>query len=165
MLTTLRFFKLLAIVVWLGGIVFFAFVLAPVAFTRLPSPHLAGMVVGGTLSILHTVGLFCGLLFLLATLSTYALARYRKPRIAAEAALVCAMLALTAYSQFSVIPRMEVDRQRVAASGVDIDSASPSNPSRRDFDHLHGLSEKLEGIVLLAGVAVVWLLARREELA
>ncbi len=163
MLTTLRFFKLLAIVVWLGGIVFFAFVLAPVAFTRLPSPHLAGMVVGGTLSILHTVGLFCGLLFLLATLSTYALARYRKPRIAAEAALVCAMLALTAYSQFSVIPRMELDRQRVAASGVDIDSASPSNPSRRDFDHLHGQSEKVEGIVLLAGLGVVWLLSRREE--
>ena len=164
MLTALRFVKLLAVVVWLGGIVFFAFVLAPVAFTRLPSTHLAGMVVGGTLSILHLAGLVCGLLFIAATLGAHAVAQYRKPRIVAELVLVMAMLCITAYSQFVLIPRMERDRSSVAAiSGDDIDSAAPSDPSRMDFERLHGLSEKLEGVALLAGIGLVWLLARKQE--
>ena len=44
MQTTLRAIKLLMLVIWLGGLIFFGAVLAPVAFTRLPSTHMAGMV-------------------------------------------------------------------------------------------------------------------------
>ena len=45
----LRFLMLLSLVAWIGGLIFFAFVLAPTAFQVLPTTHLAviedGMVV------------------------------------------------------------------------------------------------------------------------
>ena len=53
----LRLIQLLAIVVWVGGIAFFAFVLAPTAFSVLPSAHEAGLIVGATLRPLHNIGL------------------------------------------------------------------------------------------------------------
>lgn len=167
MRTVLQFVRLLSIVIWLGGVFFFAFVLAPVAFTRLPSTHLAGMVVGGTLNILHSIGLVCGILFLAATGLLYLIAKYRKPSIVAEAALAAIMLAVTAFSQFSIIPRMERDRQQAAlltgTSDGDINSIPASNPARMDFDRLHHRSENLEGVVLLSGILLVWFLARPNE--
>ena len=46
---------------------FFAFVVAPVAFHSLASAHEAGIVVGGTLRVLHWIGLIGGGAFWLAT--------------------------------------------------------------------------------------------------
>jgi len=63
----LRALRLLAMVAWVGGLAFFAFVLAPIAFQRLSSPHEAGLVVGGTLRILHWIGLIGGSVFCVAT--------------------------------------------------------------------------------------------------
>jgi hypothetical protein len=64
----LRFLMLLALIVWIGGILFFAFVEAPTLFTVLPSPQMAGNVVSPTLSKLHWIGLIAGLAFLIASL-------------------------------------------------------------------------------------------------
>ena len=52
--------RLLGMVAWVGGLIFFAFVVAPVAFHVLPSAHEAGLVVGGTLRYLHWIGLIGG---------------------------------------------------------------------------------------------------------
>jgi len=41
----LRYLMLLSLIVWIGGLIFFAFVLAPTAFHVLPSTQLAGNVV------------------------------------------------------------------------------------------------------------------------
>ena len=54
-------------VLWVGGLGFFAFVVAPVAFHSLASAHEAGLVVGGTLRVLHMIGLVGGVVFCLAT--------------------------------------------------------------------------------------------------
>ncbi len=167
MRTALQFLRLLTVAFWTGGIAFFAFVLAPVAFTRLPTTHLAGIVVGRSLNLLHFIGIGCGLLFIVATAILYLISEYRKPRIAVQIALITVMLALTAFSQFSIIPRMERDRQQVALlTGTpdgDINAVPLSNPAHADFDRLHHLSENLEGIILLAGIVLVWFLARRDE--
>lgn len=66
------------------------------------------------------------------------------------------MLALTAYSQFSIIPRME--NYRIAAGGA-IDAVPPNNPNRVAFNRLHGTSEHVEEGVLLAGIVLVVLVA------
>ena len=63
----LRALRLFAMVAWVGGLGFFAFVVAPVAFHSLPSAHEAGMVVGGTLRVLHWIGLVGGTSFYVAT--------------------------------------------------------------------------------------------------
>ena len=67
MQTFLRALRLYAMVAWVGGLLFFAFVVAPVAFGSLPSTHEAGIVVGGTLRVLHWIGLIGGGVFCLAT--------------------------------------------------------------------------------------------------
>ena len=152
--TLLRAIRLLTIVLWVGSLLFFAFVLAPVAFHVLPGTHEAGLVVAGTLRILHPIGLVCGTLFLIATLLL-------KPRFfIIQSALIALMLAVTLFLQLSVLPRMEHDRAEV---GGDITLASPDNPARIDFERLHPLSEKVEEIALFAGLGIVFLMAAQES--
>jgi hypothetical protein len=69
-----------------------------------------------------------------------------------EMLLVAVMIAATVYVQRRIIPAMERDR---AAAGGAIDAAAVDDPARVDFERLHGLSEKMEGVVLLIGVGVV----------
>ena len=65
------------------------------------------------------------------------------------------MLALTAYSQFSIIPRMDVDR---SVAG-EIDQAPAGNAYRVDFDRLHRRSVQVETAVMGAGLLLLILIA------
>ena len=127
MQTFLRALRLYAMVAWVGGLAFFAFVVAPVAFHSLASAHEAGLVVGGTLRVLHYLGLACGGLFLLLTAAVRRLVGFGRFSIA-EIVLDVAMLGLTAYSQFAVLPAME--RYRTAVGG-DVAATDAASPGRR----------------------------------
>jgi uncharacterized membrane protein len=154
-MTLLRIVRLLTLVVWVGGLIFFAFVLAPTAFSVLPSTHEAGTIVGATLAIINRIGMICGTLYLLAIILPAARSR-RFNRIArVQILLIMLMLVATEYVQGKIIPAME--RDRIAAGG-DIDAAPADNTARLDFERLHPLSEKVEGSALLLGIGVVILL-------
>lgn len=154
----LRALRLLAMVLWVGGLCFFAFVVAPVAFHSLSSTHDAGMVVGGTLRVLHWIGLVSGMIFCLATAWLWLWAEVpAKVSFVIQLTLTVVMLAVTAYSQFSILPEME--RQRTAAGG-DVSEAQDKSPGQLQFERLHVLSERLEGLVLLCGLGVVYFLSR-----
>ncbi len=141
---------------WLGALVFFGAALAPIAFTQLPplfpTPaagiHAAGMVVGGSLVRLHWIGLLCGLIFLVVMV--VARAHYRT--IIPQAVLVLVMMVLTAYSQFSIIPRMDTARESV---GGNVDAVAANNPGRQIFDRLHQQSVRVEALVLFCGLAAL----------
>lgn len=155
----LRFLMLLSLIVWIGGLIFFAFVLAPTAFTIpgvLPNTHLAGNVVGRALGKLHWIGLISGIVFLISSLLYSRLTDGTVHLFAWRHVLLCLMLALTLISQFGIIPRMDVLR----ASLGDVRSAPIDNPERVRFDALHVWSTRLEGGVLLLGLVVVYLTAR-----
>lgn len=157
----LRALRMLTVVAWVGGLMFFAFVVAPVAFTRLSSPHQAGLIVGGTLVILHWIGLASGLFFCLCTGILWLRAEVpARVGFAVEATLTVIMLIVTAYSQFSILPRMESDRIQ---AGGEIETADITSPARVHFERLHVLSERLEGLVLLCGIGVVLALARESQ--
>lgn len=153
----LRTLMLLALIVWIGGIIFFAFVLAPTVFTVLPTTRLAGDVVNATLSRLHWIGLACGAVFLLCSLLNNRQKHARMKPFSAPHVLVALMLALTAVSQFGITPRMRALRIEM---GV-VQGASPVDASRAEFDRLHAWSTRAEGSVLFLGLAVVVLTARR----
>lgn len=156
--TLIRIFRLLAIVVWVGGIVFFAFVLAPVAFSLLPSQHLAGTVVGGTLRVLDIIGLICGGIFWIGTAILFRQSEPgQKPRYGVQLLLASIMILATAYLQAGILPAME--RDRVEAGG-EIESAPASNPAKLHFESLHKRSESVESAVLLCGLGIVLLMAR-----
>jgi uncharacterized membrane protein len=158
MLGFLRFVQLLAIVIWLGGLIFFAFVLAPTAFGVLPSIHDAGLVVGSCLKLFDKLSLGCGTVFLAVTALLFRRAAHRiKGRYEMEFLLAGVMLLFTAYLQFNVIPNMDND-QRLA--GGDIDKAEATNPARIHFNKLHARSENVAGAVLVIGLGVLFLMSR-----
>jgi len=152
----LRFLMLLSLIVWIGGLIFFAFVLAPTAFSVLPTTHLAGNVVGRALSKLHWIAIVSGIVFLVSSLVYSRLVNGTPHIFAARHILLCLMLALTLISQFGIIPRMDTLR----ASLGDVSATPIDNPQRIQFDVLHVWSTRVEGAVLLLGLVVVYLTAR-----
>jgi uncharacterized membrane protein len=151
----LRFLILLSLVVWIGGLIFFAFVLAPTAFSVLPTTHLAGNMVGRALGKLHWIGFASGIVFLISSLLYSRLTDGTMHVFAARHVLLCLMLALTLISQFGIIPRMDVLR----ASLGEVRAAPIDNPQRVQFDALHVWSTRVEGAVLLLGLVVVYMTA------
>jgi len=154
----LRYLMVLSLVVWIGGLIFFAFVLAPTAFTIpdvLPSTHLAGNVVGRALSKLHWVAIVAGIVFLITSLLYSRLTEGYTHFLAMRHVLICLMLALTLFSQFWMIPRMDTLRSSVS----DFANVTLDNPARVQFDALHAWSTRVEGAVLLLGLVAVYLTA------
>ena len=159
--TFLRALRLYAMVAWVGGLGFFAFVVAPVAFHSLASAHQAGIVVGGALRVLHWIGLIGGGAFCLATVWLWLVVEVpARMGFVRQLALTAVMLVVTAYSQFRILPAMEVDR---TLAGGEVETASLDNAGRVDFERLHSLSERLEGLVLLCGLGVVFVLSRESQ--
>jgi len=146
----LRFLMLLALVIWIGGIIFLAFVEAPTAFSPglLPTRHLAGSIVGHSLDVLHWMGLISGIVFLIASMSYYRLTAGRARPLAMRHILIALMLILTAISQFRISPKMHALR----AQAVVIDNLALNDPIRAEFNRLHIWSEKFEQAVLLLGL-------------
>ncbi len=155
MRTLLRTLIALLLVLWLGAVLFFP-VVAWVAFTYLPDPYAAGLVVRNALLALHKEGLVAGALLFLLLLPAGATRAYGRT-VLGPVLCTAAMLGLTAFSQWHIIPRMEIDRFAV---GGDIDRAPAGNFHRQDFNRLHRASEQLEEGVLAAGILAVVLLAR-----
>src|SRR5579863_6350833 len=151
----LRFLMLLSLVCWIGGLIFFAFVLAPTAFSVLPNTHLAGNVVGRALGKLHWIAIISGIVYLISSLLYSRFTDGTTHVFAARHVLLCLMLALTLVSQFGIIPRMDTLR----ASIGEIDSVPLDNPARMQFDALHVWSTRVEGGVFLLGLVVVYLTA------
>jgi uncharacterized membrane protein len=151
---------LLALIVWIGGIIFFAFVLAPTLFGLLPTTKMAGDVVNATLTKLHWMGLFSGSVFLICSL-LYNWQKYVQLRpFALSHIFIVLMLAFTVVSQFGITPKMRAVRDRIEKASL---ATIPTwdDSSRSEFDILHAWSTRLEGGVLFLGLGVVILTARR----
>ena len=153
----LRFLMLLSLVCWIGGLIFFAFVLAPTAFSVLPTTHLAGNVVGRALKWLHWIAIFSGIVFLTSSIVYSRFTDGTAHVFAARHILLCVMLALTLVSQFGIIPRMDTLRATLG----EVRSVPIDNPERIQFDALHVWSTRVEGAVLLLGLVVVYLTAQQ----
>jgi hypothetical protein len=155
-MTFLRFLMLLSLVVWVGGIIFLSFVEAPTAFSVLPSRHLAGTVVGHSLGILHWMGLFAGVVFLGSSMLLSSLTTGSAQPFTCRHVLVLLMLLLTVASQFGISAKMATLRAQFG----DIDTVSPTDPGRVQFDGLHKWSVRLEGTVLVLGLVALFFTAR-----
>jgi len=154
-----RFLMLVSLVAWVGGILFFAFVVAPTVFHPgiLPSRQLAGAVVSRSLGILHWIGLASGLVFLVASMIQSQVATGVVAPLAMRNLLVYAMIALTLISMFGISTRMLALRNDM----VFIDNIPHDDARRVEFNRLHEWSTRLESTVLLLGLAVIFLTARR----
>jgi hypothetical protein len=159
MKTLLRTLLYLALIVWLGAEIFFPVVAAIAFMTLRAETHIAGTIVGQLLRILHGMGLVSGMIALALLALAPAWGIYKPRAVLPPMGLIVLMIALTAFSQFVIIPNME--RDRIAAGGA-IDTTDSTNPNTIDFNKLHNRSETVETAILLFGLLTVVFVAKAE---
>ncbi|HVB34633.1 MAG TPA: DUF4149 domain-containing protein [Patescibacteria group bacterium] len=151
--TFLRYLEFLSLGIWVGAIVYMAFVVAPAAFMTLPSMDQAGSLVGVVLTRLHWLGVISGVVYLGAAAARgRSLGALGRP----GALAVIAMIVLTLISQQVVMKKMS----RLGNEMGSIERTPATNPLRRQFDHLHVVSVRIEGAVLLLGLAAIFFTVR-----
>ena len=138
----------------MGSILFFI-VFTQGLFPLINNNDLTGTLVGYAIGRLHVIGIVSGVVYLLATVvaerSVGALAR-------PAALLVFLMIVCTMVSQYGVIARMDVLKLQMGSV-----SATPAgNPLLVSFNRLHQYSVRLETVVLLSGLAAMFLTARQK---
>jgi len=158
-MSLIRFLMLLSLVVWIGGLIFFAFVLAPTVFNPdvLPTRQLAGNVVNRSLGILHWMAIGCGVVFAITSMIESRVVTGVAEPFAARHLLIYLMIILTLVSVFGVGAKMQVLRQQM----VMIDEVPHDDPRRVEFNRLHVWSTRIESTVLVLGLALIYLTARR----
>ena len=153
MTTFLRTLEFLSLGLWVGSDVFLSFVVAPGAFHVLATRDQAGVMVGFALTRMHIGGIICGLIFLLARFTrTRSLSNLETP----AALCVLVMIAATLISQFTVSAKMAALRGQMGS----IQATAADSPLLTEFTRLHSISVSLESVVLLAGIAEMFLLVR-----
>lgn len=144
MTTVWRFLKVFTLGAWVGSMIFFGMV-AEVLFTTLKSPDDAGNVVAILILQLHILGIIAALIYLIVALVA---ARSWKGLAQPASILVELMLLATLVSQLWIAPTMDHLRQQMGSYA----STAANNPLRMQFDHLHVVSVRLEGGVLILGI-------------
>lgn len=158
MAASLRFLHLLALVVWIGGIVFFSFFTAPALFGVLPR-DMAGRVTAVLFPRYYLLGGTCGAIALLTSVwqGWRAPARDRGRRI--ETLLLLLMLAMTLYAGLGILPETSSLLSQLHAA----DDTAGRQAAQRRFDDLHRRSVLLNGMVLVCGIGTLAALAWRDS--
>ncbi len=156
----LRYLYILALVIWIGGLVVAGAIVAPSVFEvlqRAPDGRvLAGAVFGEVLRRVHLLAYAMAAVMLVA----FGIQRVLGPRpisFGIRAAIIGTMLAVTIVSGYVISPRVEA-----IARTVDGPIASlPTGDARRtEFYRLHGWSNLLLAVTALGGLVLLWWEAR-----
>ena len=158
----LRYLYILALVIWLGGIVVAGAIVAPSVFGVLQEWNpidgrvLAGRVFGEVLNRLHWLAYAMGSVMFVA-LTLHRLLGARPEKYGIRASILVLMLLVTAYSGFLVTPR-------VAALQGEVNgpiAALPDDDTRKvEFNSLHRLANILFGAAAVGGFVLLWWEAR-----
>jgi len=132
---------------WIGALVLFSVVVAPVAFQVLPSSEVAGKLVGPVLRSLNLYGAATGVA--LAAIAWH----FRRGWLAVVLPLVLTLLALI--SQLGITAAIE--RVRPLAFGP-----TPDPAALAEFGRLHALSVALFGVTGVTALVLAWLHARAD---
>ncbi len=156
-MSLVRYLMLLSLVVWIGGLIFFSFVLAPTVFAVLPTRQLAGSVVSRSLGILHWMGIASGVVFAITSMIDSRIVNGVAEPFALRNLIIYAMIILTLVGMFCIASRMLALREQMNP----IDAVPHDDARRVEFNRLHHWSTRVEGTVLVLGLALLYLTARR----
>jgi uncharacterized membrane protein len=140
------FVYLLALACWLGGMIFFTAIIAPVVFKVLPLAD-AGKFVAGVFPRYYILGYVAGLISVI--LAVYFTIE-RMPRMwwSFSAIALAVALGLTIYAGAVVRPQVDAVRSVV-------EEQNPEAARRAEFDRLHRLSVMLNGGVMLLNLTAL----------
>ncbi|HVN28959.1 MAG TPA: DUF4149 domain-containing protein [Candidatus Binataceae bacterium] len=137
----LLFIYLLAMVCWIGGIIFFSFFTMPSVFGALARPD-AGKVASVIFPRYYILGYVAGgIAFFLAI---YLLINWNGPRLWWLASVLTLGIALGCTLYAGLVIRPRVDAIRTVS-----EQENPDPATKAEFDNLHKLSVQLNGAVLL----------------
>lgn len=151
---TLRYTGVLALTLWVGGLIVLGAVAAPGVFDAVAARHvagdrlLAGAIFGEMLRRFHLLSYVCGIV-LLGTLVVRGVLGPRPIWFAVRLAIAFIMLAASAYSGLVVSGQIARAQEQI---GVAPSSLPERDPRRTAFGRLHALSTGLQFIPLLGGM-------------
>jgi uncharacterized membrane protein len=153
-----RYAYVLALVVWLGGMLLIGALVAPTTFQVLQAADpvngrvLAGELFGTTLARFHPIAYGAGAILLAALVAMRVLGP-RPPAFAARALIVAAMLAVALYSGRVVLTRVDAIQREVGT----LPSKLPAGDARRvEFDSLHLLATRLMMLNIAAALVLLY---------
>jgi hypothetical protein len=158
----LRYLYVVALVIWVGGLVSAGTLVAPSVFGVLQAWNasegrmLAGQVFGEVLMRLAWLSyVMAGIMFVTLTLHRLLGARPLKYglRVGIMAVMVLLMMAIG----FHILPGVNAIQAQVTGP---VSQLAAEDPLRIEFDRLHGLSNILFSIAALGGLALCWWEAR-----
>ena len=157
-----RYAYILALVVWLGGMLLLGALVAPTTFQVLQALDiangrvLAGELFGVTLARFHPFAYIAGAV-LIATLCIMRVLGPRPAAFAARVLIVVGMLGIAFYSGQVVLRRVDVIQREVGT----LPSRLPADdPRRLEFDALHLLSTRLMMVNIVAALGLLYWEAR-----
>ena len=154
----LRYVYVVALVLWVGGLITIGSVVAPSAFavlepaasSAIESP--AALMVGEVLRRFHLVSYAAGAT-LVSTLLLMKVVGPRPPGFGPRLVIVGLMLAATLTAGFWIDPRIASMR---AALGVPVRSLPADDARRLAFGRMHGISTSLMAVTILGGLVLCY---------
>lgn len=146
----LKYFHLLIIGVWIGGIVFFSFVLTPTLFKQL-SKEVTSKVLEVIFPKYYLVGMVCSVT---AVVTSF----FNGFRFQLSTLLLLLMLGMTFYAGLSLYPKAH--KLKVEMKSFASEEEVPA-PVRAQFKQSHRLAVLLNMAVFLFGLLYLWFLSNQ----
>ena len=154
----LRYLYVVALVLWVGGLIVAGALVAPSVFGVLQAWNeaqgrvLAGQVFGEVLLRLTWLSYAMGAIMFI-TLTLHRLLGARPLKYGVRVGIMGVMLLMMLATGFYIIPRVNAIQAGISGPV----SALPDTDARRvEFDRLHGLSNILFSITAIGGLALCW---------
>ena len=158
----LRYLYVVALVVWVGGLVTAGAIVAPSVFGVLQAWNaaegrvLAGQVFGAVL--LRLTWLSYAMAFIMfITLTLHRLLGARPLKYGVRVGIMGVMLLMMVATGFWLIPQVNAIQAEVSGP---VSALADTDPRRVEFNRLHGLSNILYSITAIGGLALCWWEAR-----
>ena len=158
----LRYLYVVALVLWVGGLISAGALVAPSVFGVLQAWNqsqgrvLAGEVFGEVLLRLTWLSYAMGGIMFI-TLTLHRLLGARPVKYGIRVGIMALMLVMMMITGFILIPQVDAIQSGLAAP---VASLADTDPRRLAFDRLHGISNILFSITAIGGLALCWWEAR-----
>lgn len=152
----LRYLYVVALVLWVGGLIVAGALVAPSVFGVLQAWNategrvLAGQVFGEVLLRLTWLSYAAGAV-MFVTLTLHRLLGARPVKYGVRVGIMALMLLMMVATGFWVIPQVNAIQAQVVGP---VSALAASDPLRAEFDRLHGLSNILFAITALGGLTL-----------
>ena len=154
MMQWLKWLYLLTLAVWIGSIAFFSFAVAPTAFKTL-KPEDAAALIRRIFSKYYLIGIACAGIGIVCVGLLLADRSFGKWPAILTLLLLAGMGGTDLWLRQGVMPHMNHLRDQRAA--VESSGKQPDEELEREWKALHRLSVQMNGVVLICGLVLVFL--------